>query len=256
MVLLAGRALRMEWTKLRTVQTSWWSLAGLIGLTAGLGAIAMISLSGHCLPDCDRDTPRLSLTGVLLGQSAVVVLAVLTISAEYETMMIRGTLAASPRRGLVLAAKAATVTAAVLGAGLLSVLGSLLVGRALVGREYPPISLADGPTLRAYLGTVLYLGLVALLSLGVATLVRHTAGGISVMLSLLYVAPIVSQLVSDPVWRMRLEQYGPMSAGLSIQATRHLDRLAIGPWAGLGVLAIYAAAAIIAGGIGLRLRDA
>jgi ABC-2 type transport system permease protein len=253
---LVGRALRMEWTKLRTVRTSVWSLVGLAGLTVGLGTITMLSFGSRCFDTCDQDTPRISLAGVYLGQAAVVVLAVLTISAEYDTMMIRTTLAAQPRRLLVLLTKAANLTAAVLVVGLLTVLGSLVVGRAIVAKEYPRISLADEPTLRAYLGTVLYLALIALFSLGVATAVRHTAGGISVILSLLYVAPIVAQLVTDPKWQMRLEKYGPMSAGLRIQVTRHLDQLPLAPWASLGVLAAYAGAAMIIGGIALKLRDA
>ena len=82
---------------------------------------------------------------------------------------------------------------------------------------------------------MLYLALVALLSLGVATAVRGTAGAITGVLTLLYAFPIVAQLVSDPHWQQRLERYGPMEAGLSVQHTMRLDELPIGPWPGLGV---------------------
>jgi len=77
-----------------------------------------------------------------------------------------------------------------------------------------------------------------------------------VVLGLLYVFPIVAQAVSDPHWQRHLQQLGPMTAGLAIQATTHLSSLPIGPWAGLGVLAAWAAAALLAGGLLLRLRDA
>ena len=147
-------------------------------------------------------------------------------------------------------------------AGVLGVLGSLVAGRATLpgngftrANGYEPLSLADGPTLRAAVGTVLYLALVALLSLGVATAVRGTAGAITGVLTLLYAFPIVAQLVSDPRWQQRLERYGPMEAGLSVQHTMRLDELPIGPWPGLGVLATYAGVALLSGMTLFQLRD-
>jgi ABC-2 type transport system permease protein len=103
---------------------------------------------------------------------------------------------------------------------------------------------------------VLYLALVALLSLGVATVVRDTAGAITAVLTLLYAFPIVAQFVADQRWQQRLERYGPMEAGLSIQHTMRLDELPIGPWPGLGVLFAWAGIAMLAGTTLLQLRDA
>jgi ABC-2 type transport system permease protein len=123
-------------------------------------------------------------------------------------------------------------------------------------RGFPLESLADGPTLRAAAGSVLYLALVALLSLGIATLVRESAAAIGVVLGLLYLSPIILGVVTDPVWSHRLERYAPMSAGLTIQDTTGLRSLPISPWGGLGVLAAWAAAALLAGGLLLRWRDA
>jgi ABC-2 type transport system permease protein len=165
------------------------------------------------------------------------------------------------RLGDVVFATAVATTA--LLAGVLGVLGSLVAGRAILpgngftrANGYEPLSLADGPTLRAVGGTVLYLALVALLSLGVATAVRGTAGAITGVLTLLYAFPIVAQLVSDPRWQQRLERYGPMEAGLSVQHTTRLDELPIGPWPGLGVLATYAGFALLSGLTLFQLRDA
>jgi len=189
---------------------------------------------------------------------------VLAISGEYSTGMIRVTLTAMPRRSAVLAAKAVLVAGLVLAAGTVAVGGSVLAGRVILpghgftaARGFPLESLADGPTLRAAAGSVLYLALIALLSLGIATVVRDSAVAIGVVLGLLYLSPIIIAAVAgDPVWSHRLERYAPMSAGLTIQNTTGLRGLPISPWGGLGVLAAWAAAAVLAGALVLRLRDA
>jgi ABC-2 type transport system permease protein len=120
---------------------------------------------------------------------------------------------------------------------------------------YALVSITDGPTQRAAAGSVLYLVLIALLSLGVATAIRDTAVSIGVVLSLLYLPPIIAQAVADP-WRRHLLQIAPMTAGLAIQATTNLLTVPISPWAGLGVLAVWAMGALLVGGLLLRLRDA
>jgi len=253
----AGNALRMELTKLRTVPSTAWSLVAVVGLTVMAGALLLWALgTTHCGARCDQDLPRLSLGGVYVGQVAVVVIGVVAITSEYDTLMIRTTLAACPRRLNVLAAKAAVVGAAVLAAAVLAILGTLAVGRLIPTSGYPQLSLVDDATRRAYLGTVLYLCLIALFSLGVGALLRNTAGAITTMMALLYVAPIVAQLVTNDRWRDRIERHAPLSAGLSIQATRHVDQLPIRPWVGLGVLAVYAVIALLLGAVAIKVRDA
>lgn len=103
---------------------------------------------------------------------------------------------------------------------------------------------------------MLYLALVALLGLGVAALVRDSAAAIGVVLSLLYLSPIFVHLITNQHWHNRVERYSPMQAGLTIPATRNLRGLPISPWGGLGVLAAWAAVALLTGGLALRLRDA
>jgi ABC-2 type transport system permease protein len=208
------------------------------------------------------DPAKVSLTGVELGQAVVAVVAVLAISGEYSTGMIRSTFTAMPGRVTVLAAKAAILTALVIPAGSVAVLASLLAGRLILpghgfttAHGYRLLSLADGPVLRAAAGSVLYLALIALLGLGIATAVRDSAVSIGAVLGLLYLFPIAASAVS-PHWQRHIEQIGPMTAGLAIQATTGLRSLPISPWAGLGVLAAWAAAALLAGGLLLRYRDA
>ncbi len=122
-------------------------------------------------------------------------------------------------------------------------------------RGFALISLADGPTLRAAAGSVLYLGLIALLSVGIAAVVRDSAVTIGVVLAVLYLFPIIAGFVGNPTWHDRIERYTPL-AGLNIQATTGLRSLPITPWAGLGVLAIWAVVALAGGALSMRLRDA
>src|SRR6266511_2714814 len=161
------------------------------------------------------------------------------------------------------AAAAVVVSGLVLAAGAVAVLGSVLAGRLILpgngftaAHGYQALSLADGPLLRATAGSVLYLALIALLSLGVATAMLDSATAIGVVLGLLYLFPIITVVVADVDSYPHLQQIGPMTAGLAIQATTNLRGLPISPWAGLGVLAAWAAGALLAGGLLLRLRDA
>jgi ABC-2 type transport system permease protein len=237
-------ALHAEWTKLRTTPGAGWLLACCVAVTVGLSAAANAACGGA---DCGGDTTRLGLTGVRLGQAAVAMLAVQVLSGEYGTGLIGITLTATPRRLVVLGAKAVTVTGAVLVAGVLAVLGCVLVGG---------LDLTAGPTVRAVVGSVLYLALIGLLSLGIAAAVRDAAASLGLVLGLLYLFPIFGAAVTDPDLQRHLMQIGPMNAGLAIQATVGLDGLPIHPWPGLAVLAAWAVAALLAGGYLLRVRDA
>ncbi|MEV2266889.1 ABC transporter permease [Nonomuraea africana] len=255
------RELHAEWTKLRTTTGTGWLLLALVVLTTAASAAAAATVS--CPPaGCDHDVPKLSLIGVQLGQAVAAIMGVLTISGEYGTGLIRTTLTAMPRRTAVLAAKAAILTGLTLAAGTVAVLGCVLAGRLILpGNGFVPahgqalLSLADGPTLRAACGSVLYLALVALLGLGVATAVRDSATAIGVVFGLLYVFSILPFMVADPDWQRLLWRISPMNAGLAVQATTHLSSLPLGPWAGLGVLAAWATVALLGGGLLLRRRD-
>ena len=256
-------ALHAEWTKLRTVSGPGWLLLGVVTLTIAVSAAA--AGATHCPQNltCPVDTTKLSLTGIQFGQAVVAILAVLAFCNEYSTGMIRVTLAAMPRRHTVLAAKAILIAGLVLVAGGVAVFGSVLAGHLILpghgftaARGFQPVWLSYGPTLRAACGSVLYLTLIALLSLGVAVIVRDSAVAIGTVLALLYLFPIVLAFIGNEHWQRRLERWTPTIAGLTIQDTTGLRGLPITPWAGLGVLAIWAGAALLAGTLALRLRDA
>jgi ABC-2 type transport system permease protein len=255
-------ALHAEWTKLRTVAGPGWLLLAAIILTAAVGALAANAVTCPA-GGCQVDPAKVSLTGIYFGQTIVAILATAAISGEYSTGMIRLTLTATPRRWLVLAAKTAVVGTATLATGAVAVLASVLAGRLLLDQHgidpahgYQALSLANGTVLRAAAGSALYLALIALLSLGVAAAVRDSAVSIGVVLGLLYLFPIVAGVVGDADWKRHLDQISPMTAGMYIQATTDLRSLPLAPWQGLGVLAAWAAGALLAGGLLLGLRDA
>jgi ABC-2 type transport system permease protein len=255
-------ALHAEWTKLRTISGPAWLLLGVAALTIGVGVAAVGATHCPAGTQCPVDPTKLSLTGIQFGEAVVAILAVLAICNEYSTGMIRVTLAAMPRREVVFGAKAILVAGLVLVAAALAVLGSVLAGHLILpahgftaARGFHT-SLSYGPSLRAAIGSVLYLGLIALLSLGIAAMVRDSAVSIGAVLGLLYIFPIILAFVTNTTWQHRLERWTPTNAGLTIEDTTGLHSLAISPWDGLGVLAIWAGAALLAGGLALRLRDA
>ncbi len=255
-------ALRAEWTKRLTLPGTIWLLLAVITLTVAVGAGA--DAAARCpSASCHLDPARTSLTGIYLSQAMVVILATAAVSGEYSSGMIRVTFTALPRRATVLAAKACAIAGLVLAAGAIAVLGAWLAGRLILpsrgftpAHGYRPLSLGDGPMLRAAAGSVLYLALIALLSLGAAAVVRDAALAIGTVLGLLYAFPIVTVVLGSSQAARHIQQIAPMTAGLAIQATTSLRSLPIGPWAGLGVLAAWAAAALLAGGLLLHLRDA
>jgi len=257
-------ALRAEWTKLRTIPGTAWMLGAICVLTVAVSAGVTAATKCPVGSACAADTTKVSLTGIEVGQALVAVLAVLAISGEYSTGMIRTTFAAMPRRSVVLAAKASVLTSLVLVTASVAVAGSLAAGRLILpgngftaARGFALVSLAHGPTLRAAAGSVLYLALIGLLSLAIATIVRDSAVAAGTVLGLLYVAPIITLFLGgEPTWQRWLERYVPTNAGLAIEDTIGLRHLPIGPWGGLGVLAVWAAGALIIGALMLRFRDA
>jgi ABC-2 type transport system permease protein len=254
-------ALRAEWIKLRTLTSTAWLLIGATAVTVGVSA-AIAAGTHQSAGGGGEDPTKLALTGIDLGQAVVAVLGVLAISEEYGTGMIRTTLAALPRRLTVLGAKAANLVVLTLASSVLAVAGCLVAGRLMLPGDglgpahgYALVSVADPATLRAAIGSVIYLGLIALLALGVATTVRDTAVSIGVVLALLYLPLLLAQAVSNPL-RRHVEQVAPMTAGLVVQTTTNVRHQPIGPWAGLGVLAAWAAVSLLIGGLLLQRRDA
>jgi ABC-2 type transport system permease protein len=260
-------ALHAEWTKFRTLPGPFWLLAATALLTCALGAAVSAAFRctpGYCSPaDTGADPAKVALTGLYLGQVLAACVGVLVVGGEYGTGMIRVTLAAVPRRLHVLAAKAIVVLGAVLAASLLGVAGSLLAGRLLLPGNglsapngYVVLSPGNGTDLRAFCCAVLYLVLIALMAVGIAAAVRNSGAAIGGVLGLLFLFPIIAGVVPDHTLARHLNQISPMQAGADAQATVGLHSLPLTPWQGIGVVALWAAGALILGGLVLRFRDA
>jgi ABC-2 type transport system permease protein len=235
-------ALHAEWTKLRTVPGTLPLLLGIVVSTVGLSA-AVDTCSGAA---CGADLPQLSLTGVQLGQAVVAIFAVVVMGDEYRTGMATATFTAVPRRLRVLAAKIVLVTVAAATAAIIAVCGCLILER---------LRLPSHPMLlRPAAGSVLYLILVALLSLGAASALRSSAAATGTVLALLYAAPVVTMAVTDPTWKRHLLQAGPATAGQAVQTT--VGSPIIEPWKGMGIVALWALGALVLGAILLERRDA
>jgi ABC-2 type transport system permease protein len=209
----------------------------------------------------DNDIVRDSLAGVWLGQILIAVLAVLVVTSEYSSGTIRATFAALPRRRVVLVAKSLVTGVIVLAAGLLTAAACFVLGQTILRGNgfdydggYPHASLDEGPALRAVAGSGLYLTALALLALGIALIVRHTATAITVVLALVFVPPIAAGMLpeslSEPV-----QKFSPM-AGLAVQSTvDRPDAIPIGPWAGLAVVGAYAFGALVLAAWLIQRRD-
>jgi hypothetical protein len=185
-------ALRAEWTKLRSVRSTPWSLLAIGGLTLALGVVICSGNhveGGSAGAQGAGEVASLSLAGAYFGQVAAVVLGALAICSEYATGTIRATFAANPHRRRVLGAKIAIVGALTLAVGAVAALAAFYAGRAILHANgftydngYPTPSLTDAAALATVFGSAVYLAALALLSLGAGVLARHAAGAISAVL--------------------------------------------------------------------------
>jgi hypothetical protein len=249
--------LRSELCKLRTVRSTWWAVAAAVGfnvVTAGLLAI-FLPRALNARQRQDIDSTRVALGGMHLSQVAIGLLGVLFITSEYGTGMIRATLAAVPQRRLMLAAKTLVFAAAAVITGLAACLAAYLVFQALLpAGDAMRTSLADPGVLRAVTGAGLYLAALGLFGLGLGAVIRFSAGAVAALLGVLFVPTILVMLLPRS-WQDTAGRYLPMNAAESAYSV-HQQPYTLSPWAGLGVFSLYAAAALAAGFVVIRRRDA
>jgi ABC-2 type transport system permease protein len=260
-----ANVLRSEFTKLRSVRSTYWTLFAAVALIVGIGAIAAGVVPGHLRGD-DRLTfnaTRLSLSGVNLAQIAVGVLGVLVITSEYGTGMIRATVSAVPQRRMLLAAKGVVFAATALIVGLVASFIAFFVTQAILSGQHPVVfagrqlqsSISDPGVFRAVAGAGLYLAVLGLLGLGLGTIIRASAGAISALFGLLFVLPILSETILSSSEQNTINPYLPFNAGRQI-FTVHPDSGSLGPWSGFGVFCIYAAVALAVACVVISRRDA
>lgn len=253
---LAGLT-RSEWVKLRSVRSTTWSLLALVVLSVGIGAIGTAETRAHwsAANAVGFDPTQTSLIGVFFAQLVIGVLGVLVMSAEYGTGTIRATFAAAPRRPLVLGAKALVFGAVALVVCEVVAFVSFLLGQALLGAPALHATLASPGALRAVVESGLYLALLGLLGLGLATVIRHTAGAIGAFVGVVLVLPLVVQALPTST-QLALRRWLPSRIGQSIISTTPSFDHAFSPWAGFGVLCAYVAVVLVIGALLLVRRDA
>lgn len=253
-----SRALLAEWTKFRTVRSTYWTVVATVVMTIALGA----SLLGGILEDYDRmglaeradyDPARLGswYHGLHLGQVLLAVLGVLIVTSEYGTGTIRATLAAVPDRARVVAAKAlgfgglALLLGAILAVTMFAVARPMLAGRGL------DVPLTDGTALRGVGLAALATSGVALLGIGAGVLIRHTAGAVTTVVVVLLGIPIVGQFLPDG-WQTVARYLPPEPAWALFTPTE--ESLAIGPAA--AVLAAWVGVVLVTAVVSFQRRDA
>ena len=235
--------LRSEWEKLRSIRTTFWSLA--IAVVAMVGISAIVAAVHTNNSGQGFDALSGTFTGVLLAQLAIGVLGVLTITSEYSSGMIRSTFIAAPQRRAVIAAKAGIVGLVAVVVGTVASFASFFVSAAILSSHGIHLSLGSPGALHSVIGAGLYLGILAVLAVALGTIIRSSAGGIAALVGLLLVLPTLSQAIPTSI-RGSVEKFLPANAGQAVFF--HTDTGSLSPWIGLLVFAAYAAV-----GLGIAL---
>ncbi len=253
------RVVRSEWTKLWSLRSTVWSLAAAVVLIVGAGVLAAMARASNWPPRnpaaiASFDPTAVSLTGVYLAQFAIGVLGVLIITGEYSTGMIRSSLAAVPRRLPVLWGKIIAFALTTLALCVPAVIAAFLAGQQAFSGHHIGVTLSHPGSLRAVLGSALFLTAVGILGLGLGALLRNTAAAMASLFGLLLVIPIMVGFLPRG-WADRVSKYLPYSAGTSI-TNANADPSALAPWTGLGVFCLYVVVALALAAWQLRRRDA
>jgi hypothetical protein len=254
-----ARVILSEWTKLRSLRSTRWSLLVAVLFTIGLpclfGAVTSShwgSMSPH--EQADRNPLDIALAGVFLSQLAIGVLGVLVITGEYSTGMIRASMTAVPKRLPVLWAKTAVYATVSFLLMLPSVLIAFFASQAIISHHKPlAISFSAHGVARSVIGGALYLMVIGVFTLGIGAITRSTAGGISAFAGIMFVIPPLMNVLPTS-WNNAISPYLPSNAGGAVFSLTHgSDRLA--PWPGFALFCGYAILTIAIAAVLLLRRD-
>lgn len=261
---LARDLLAAEWTKVRSVRSTIWTLILFVVITIGLTALfTWLIVANWGGPHAAERDARVAIdpvgfimgSGFGLGQLTLCVLGVLVITSEYSTGTIRASLLAVPRRLEMLAAKAVVFSALLIVVAEIVAFGSFFVGSALLHSRVP-VSLGDPNVTRAVVGAGLYLTVLGLFSLAIGTLIRHTAGAITTAIGIVFVLPILAGLLPGS-WGAHVNGYLPEQAGTLIgQQHPPAGGNVLSAWEGFGVFCLWTAVLLAVGAYLLHRRDA
>lgn len=250
--------LQSEWTKIRSVRSTVWTLALAFIVTVGLSAVicAVFKANWGSMSAGDKatfDPTNTSFFGMSLGQLALIVFGVLVISSEYSTGMIRTSLAAVPQRASFYAAKVTVAGLLALVVGMITSFLAFFLGQSLLGSHKAAIG--DTGVLRAVVGAGLYMTLMVLFCVGAAAMLRSPMLGLGILMPFFF---LVSPILSAVPKVKTVARYFPDQAGQKImQVVQTSDNhTSYGPWGGLLIMAIWVVAALLGGYVVLRRRDA
>jgi ABC-2 type transport system permease protein len=252
------RVVRAEWTKLRTVPSTAWSLLATVALVVGFGAaysLLRVSRPPQGAAVAGFDPTSVSLAGISLAQIAIGVLGVLLVTGEYATGTVRATFAAVPTRLPVLWGKAVAFAVTTLVVCLPAVFVAFLVGQSILAGGHLETTLGQPGVTRAVLGSALYLVAVGLLGLGLGALLRHTAGAVAALFGALFALQLVTGLLPES-WQDHVYKYLPAPAGMAVATVRPDPTTLLAPWTGLTVCGLYIAVVLAVAAWLLRRRDA
>jgi ABC-2 type transport system permease protein len=251
--------LKSEWTKLRSVRSTMWTLGITVVLGIGVSALTASLTRSHwstmSLSNQQTfDPAQTSLVGLFIGQFAIGVLGALVLSAEYGTGTIRATFSAAPRRPMVLVAKAAVFGFVALVVAEVVAFVSFFLGQALLSAPATHATLSTPGALRQVVGSGIYIALLGLFALGLAAIIRHTAGAICAYLGTLLMLPIILALLPTSI-QFDVRRFLPDRIGSAV-ITATSDPHLFSPWIGLLLLCGYVAVALVIGGVLIVRRDA
>jgi ABC-type transport system involved in multi-copper enzyme maturation permease subunit len=259
-----GHYVLAEWTKIRSVRSTLWTLILFVLITVGFTAlITWITIANWNGPHAaDRDARALADptsiifgASIYLGQLTLCVLGALVITSEYSTGVIRASLLAVPKRFPMLVAKVVVFALLIGVVAEVVAFGSFFVGSAILHSRVS-VSLSQTGMLRAVIGAGLYLTVFGLLALGIGTIVRHTAGAISIAVCVAFVLPILTGLLPDTTFFNHLNAYLPEQAGSQVYLVHPPSTQLLSAWEGLGVLGIWTVGLLAIGAYLLDRRDA
>jgi ABC-2 type transport system permease protein len=250
-----GRVIRSEWIKFRTLRSSWVMLFASFAALVAFGLIIGYNTGKHFHGLAPEDAAASGpLQGYYMGQLLMGVLGVLFVSGEYGTGMIRSTLGAVPRRLPVLFAKSVVFGAIALVTMVAGSFAAFFASQLFLSHYGHGSSLSDPGVLRAVVGTGVYLGFVGILGGAIGWIVRSTAGGISSLVGLLLVLPVLFQVLPGS-WATHVFEYLPTEAASSFVMSVRLPAT-LSPGTGFVVFVLWVAAALVAAAVVLRRRDA
>jgi len=255
-----GGILSSEWTKLVSVRSTVWTLVLSAVAGVGIGAIVTSAQASRfatksLAAQATFDPTRSSLSGLLFAPLAIGVLGILVVSAEYSTGTIRATFAAIPRRPLVLVCKVIIFGLLSFGIGEAMSFVAFEVGQHILAGKTPTASLSDPTVLRAVISGGLYLTALGCLALGLAIIIRHTAAAISTFVGILFILPIIADLLPSS-FAGDVDRFLPADIGTVMLSANYHGSDPFGPWSSFALLGGYAVALVVAGGLLLVRRDA